>query len=120
VGGITPLWKVGAMAEPSGVMLAPHSCEGPIGGMATLHVDAATPNFIVQEICSGVEPTFKEKLWEEWLGFPAMRMVNGYFPLPDKPGLGFELSEESLKKYPFEGTVPMARVFHQDGSVAAW
>jgi galactonate dehydratase len=120
VGGITALWKVGAMAEPSGVMLAPHACEGPIGGMATLHVDAATPNFIVQEICSGVEPAPKEKLWEEWLGFPAMRMVNGYFPLPDKPGLGFELSEESIKKYPFQGTMPMARVFHEDGSVAAW
>jgi len=120
VGGITALWKVGAMAEPSGVMLAPHACEGPIGGMATLHVDAASPNFIVQEICSGVEPTRKEKLWQEWLGFPAMRMVNGYFPLPDKPGLGFELSEESIKKYPFEGTIPMARVFHEDGSVAAW
>lgn len=120
VGGITALWKVGAMAEPSGVMLAPHACEGPIGGMATLHVDAATPNFIVQEICSGVEPARKEKLWEEWLGFPAMRMVNGYFPLPDKPGLGFDLSEESIKKYPFEGTIPMARVFHEDGSVAAW
>ena len=120
VGGITALWKVGAMAEPSGVMLAPHACEGPIGGMATLHVDAASPNFIVQEICSGVEPTRKEKLWEEWLGFPAMRMVNGYFPLPDKPGLGFELSEEAIKKYPFEGTIPMARVFHEDGSVAAW
>jgi galactonate dehydratase len=62
----------------------------------------------------------KEKLWEEWLGFSAMRMVNGCFPLPDKPGLGFELSEESIKKYPFEGTIPMARVFHEDGSVAAW
>jgi galactonate dehydratase len=120
VGGITALWKVGAMAAPSGVMLAPHACEGPIGGMATLHVDAASPNFIVQEICSGVVPDRKEKLWEEWLGFPAMRMVNGYFPLPDKPGLGFELSEESIKKYPFEGTIPMARVFHEDGSVAAW
>ena len=120
VGGITALWKVGAMAEPSGIMIAPHACEGPIGSLATLHVDASTPNFIVQEICSGVELTDKEKLWHEWLGFPAMRMVNGYFPLSEKPGLGFELSEESLKKHPFEGTIPMARVFHEDGSVAAW
>jgi galactonate dehydratase len=120
VGGITALWKVGAMAQASGVMLAPHACEGPIGGMATLHVDAALSNFLVQEICSGVEPTRKEKIWEEWLGFPAMRMVNGYFPLPDKPGLGFELTEQALAKYPFEGTKPMARVFHEDGSVAAW
>lgn len=120
VGGISALWKVGAMAEASGVMIAPHACEGPIGGLATLHVDAAMPNFLVQEICSGVEPGRKEKIWEEWLGFPAMRMADGRFPLPEKPGLGFELSEEALAKYPFEGTRPMARVYHEDGSVAAW
>ena len=120
VGGITALWKVAAMAEPSGVMIAPHSCEGPIGGIATLHVDASIPNFLVQEVCSGVAPGRKEKIWEEWLGFPAMRMKNGYFPLPEKPGLGIELSEDAFKKYPFLGTRPMRQVFHEDGSVAEW
>jgi galactonate dehydratase len=120
VGGITALWKTGACAEASGISMAPHACEGPIGALATVHVDAAMPNFLVQEICSGVTPGDKEKVWEEWLGFPAMRMVNGRFPLASKPGLGFELSEESLKKYPFGGTRPMARVFHGDGSVAEW
>jgi galactonate dehydratase len=120
VGGITALWKVAAMAEGSGISMAPHACEGPIGGLATVHVDAAMPNFLVQEICSGVQPGRQEKIWEEWLGFPAMRMVDGRFPLPEKPGLGFELTEDALKKYPFGGTRPMARVFHRDGSVAAW
>ncbi len=120
VGGITALWKAGAVAEASGISMAPHACEGPIGGLATVHVDAATPNFLVQEICSGVVPEMKEKVWHEWLGFPAMRMVNGRFPLPEKPGLGFELTEAALKKYPFGGTRPMARVFHDDGSVAEW
>lgn len=120
VGGITALWKAAALAEASGVSLAPHACEGPIGGLATVHVDAASPNFLVQEICSGVVPEMKEKVWEEWLGFPAMRMVKGKFPLPTKPGLGFDLTEAALKKYPFGGTRAMARVFHDDGSVAEW
>jgi galactonate dehydratase len=120
VGGITALWKVAAMAHFSGISMAPHACEGPIGGLATLHVDAAMPNFLIQEVCSGVAPTMKEKVWEEWLGFPAMRMRNGRFPLPERPGLGFELNEASLAKYPFGGTKPMARVFHEDGSVAEW
>ena len=120
VGGITALWKVAQMAALSGISMAPHACEGPIGGLATVHVDAAMSNFLVQEICSGVEPQMKEKVWEEWLGFPAMRMVNGRFPLPDKPGIGFDLEEKALAKYPFGGTKPMARVFHADGSVAEW
>jgi galactonate dehydratase len=112
--------KVAMLAEPSGVKIAPHACEGPIGGLATVHCDAAMPNFLVQEICSGVVAGEKEKIWQEWFGFPAMRMVNGKFPLPDKPGLGFELQEKDLAKYKFQGTKPMARVFHPDGSVAAW
>lgn len=120
VGGITALWKAAALAAASGVSMAPHACEGPIGSLATLHVDAAMPNFLVQEICSGAEPGPKEKLWEEWLGFPPMRMVNGRFPLPQKPGLGFELSEDAFKKHPFEGTRAMARPLHEDGSVAEW
>jgi galactonate dehydratase len=119
-GGITGLWKVAATASVSGVSMAPHSCEGPIGGLAAIHVDAAMPNFVVQEICGQVKPGPNDKLWEEWLGFPAMRMVDGRFPLSEKPGLGFELSEASLAKYPFGGTRPMARVFHDDGSVAEW
>ena len=120
VGGITALWKAAAMADISGVSMAPHACEGPIGGIATIHVDAAMPNFLVQEICSGVVPEMKEKVWHEWFGFPVMRMINGRFPLPEKPGLGFDLSEDSLRKFPFGGTRPMARVFHSDGSVAEW
>ena len=120
VGGITAVWKTGALAAASGISMAPHNCEGPIGGLSTINVDAAMPNFVVQEVCSGVEPGPQEKVWAEWLGFPAMRMVDGRFPLSDKPGLGFELSEDALKKYPFGGTKPMARVFHTDGSVAEW
>jgi galactonate dehydratase len=120
VGGITGLWKVASTAGISGISMAPHACEGPIGGMATLHVDAAMPNFLIQEICGGVEPSRADKIWEEWFGFPAMRMVDGRFPLRDKPGLGFELSESSLAKFPFGGTKPMARVYHEDGSVAEW
>ena len=120
VGGISGLWKVAATAAVSGISMAPHACEGPIGGLATIHVDAAMPNFVVQEICGQVKPNAADKVWEEWFGFPAMRMVNGRFPLSEKPGLGFELSEASLAKFPFGGTRPMARVFHEDGSVAEW
>lgn len=120
VGGITGLWKVSQMAAVSGISMAPHACEGPIGGLAALHVDAAIPNFVVQEVCGQIQPGATDKVWQEWLGFPAMRMLDGRFPLSDKPGLGFDLTEQALAKYPFGGTRPMARVFHEDGSVAEW
>ncbi len=100
VGGISGLWKVAATAAVSGISMAPHACEGPIGGLATIHVDAAMPNFVVQEICGQVTPNAADKVWAEWFGFPAMRMVNGRFPLSTQPGLGFELSEASLARFP--------------------
>jgi galactonate dehydratase len=54
VGSISALWKVAAMANISNICMAPHACEGLIGGLATLHVDSGIPNFLVQEICSFV------------------------------------------------------------------
>jgi galactonate dehydratase len=120
VGGITALWKVAASANVSSISMAPLACEGPIGGLATIHVDAAIPNFLVQEIRGQVKPNDTDTIWEEWLGFPAMRMADGRFPVSEKPGLGFELSKASLAKYLFAGTRPMARVFHDDASVAEW
>jgi galactonate dehydratase len=119
VGGVTALWKVAAAAEASGIRMAPHACEGPVGGIASLHVDAAIPNFLAQEICGLVEAGEMNRVWEDLLGFPAMRMVNGRYPLPQRPGLGFEMSEAALKKYPFQGTRPFPPAFHEDGSLAS-
>ena len=87
VGGITALWKVSAAAEAAGIRMAPHACEGPVGGLASLHVDAASPNFLAQEICGLVDAGEMNKVWEDLLGFPAMRMVDGRYPLPKGPAL---------------------------------
>jgi galactonate dehydratase len=119
VGGVTALWKVSAAAEASGIRMAPHACEGPIGGIASLHVDAAGPNFLAQEICGFVDGGEKAKVWEDLIGFPAMRMVDGRYPLPTRPGLGIDISEAALKRYPFQGTRPFPTVFHEDGSVGS-
>ena len=119
VGGITALWKVAALADAAGIRMAPHACEGPVGGVASLHVDAAIPNFLCQEICGAVQSKEINDVWADIMGFPAMRMVDGRYPLPQKPGLGFEIQEAVLKKYPFQGTRPFPPAFQADGSLAA-
>ena len=88
VGGITALWKVAMAAAASGITMAPHGCEGPIGLLASCHLDSAIPNFLIQECCGNIVPQPRDKVWLEWFGFPAMRMVNGKYPLTEKPGLG--------------------------------
>jgi L-alanine-DL-glutamate epimerase-like enolase superfamily enzyme len=67
VGGITGLSRVSQMAAVSGISMAPHACEDPLGGLATLHVNSAMPNFVVQEICGQIQPGPTDKIWEEWL-----------------------------------------------------
>src|SRR5450631_1027542 len=119
VGGVSALWKVSATAEASGIRMAPHACEGPIGGIASLHVDAAGPNFLAQEICGFVDAGEKNRVWEDLMGFPAMRMVGGRYPLPTKAGLGVDINEEALKRYPFQGTRTFAMAFQEDGAVAS-
>src|SRR3954454_14825745 len=119
VGGITALWKVAAAADAAGIRMAPHACEGPVGGIASLHVDAAIPNFLAQEICGFVDAGEKGKVWEDLMGFPAMRMKEGRYSLPTGPGLGINISEAALKRYPFQGTRPFPAAFHEDGSLAS-
>ena len=53
------------------------------------------------------------------MGFPAMRMVDGRYPLPTRPGLGIDISEAALKRYPFQGTRPFVMAFHEDGAVGS-
>lgn len=84
VGLLGPLGarKVASMAEAEYVEIAPWMYCGPIAGAANLHVDAATPNFLIQE---GIET---------WSDFHAtvledpIRWNDGDLIVPDGPGLG--------------------------------
>ena len=50
-------------------------------------------------------------------GVTQVPLKDGYIPVPNKPGLGIELDEEAIKKYPAR---PWHRGFdyREDGSVA--
>ena len=109
VGGITALWKVG---QHGGRCPASRWRRTPAKGRS-----AGSPRSTWTPRCrtswcrrsaAASTPEMKEKVWEEWLGFPAMRMVNGRFPLPEKPGLGFDLTrrrsdEVSVRRHQADG-----------------
>ena len=107
VGGITALWKVSAAAEAAGIRMAPHACEGPVGGLASLHVDAASPNFLAQEICGLVDAGEMNKVWEDLLGFPAMRMVDGRYPMLTEAGPRLRGQRGRAEALPVPGHAPV-------------
>jgi galactonate dehydratase len=68
------------------------------------------PNFLCQEQVSLGDGYLKEPF----------KIVDGYVPLPTKPGLGIELDDAAIedKVFPGDWDTPMLR--HPDGSVADW
>ena len=91
-GGITELKKIAAMAETYYVGFAPHNPNGPICTAASVQVDAAAPNFLIQEFVISDEPLRSQ------LQRAPYAVVDGHFAVPDRPGLGIEIVEEYLDR----------------------
>jgi galactonate dehydratase len=113
VGGITEMKKVANMAEVYYVHTMPHSAIGPVAFSACLQVDAATPNFLVQE---QIDQGLGGGILRE-----AYRVVDGHIELPIAPGLGFEIDEEQLEQEcAYTDELGGEYYYPTDGSVADW
>jgi galactonate dehydratase len=100
VGGITPLRKIAALADARYIRMAPHNPNGPVAAAALLHFMAHVPNFGVYETA------YDDYLWSaKWrdefiTNSHILHVDHGYIKAPDLPGLGIDLNEEAIKKYP--------------------
>jgi galactonate dehydratase len=95
-GGITELKKIAAIAEPQHVMMAPHNTNAAVGTVASFHLDASLPNFLIQEYhAEFYEPHY----FEVFDGLP--RQKSGYVELPKGPGLGLTFNEEVANAHPY-------------------
>jgi galactonate dehydratase len=95
VGGILECKKIAAMAEAWYVMVAPHNSGGPISLAASLQLAGCVTNFYILEHFVLEETTRNEVMTEHF------EVVDGYIELPKKPGLGTDIIEEALVKYPY-------------------
>lgn len=94
-GGILELKKIAAMAEAYYVGFQPHNPYGPFCTIAALHLDACTPNFLIQE--GGIHSWFQDSTIGD---FP--QQVDGYFGVPPGPGLGVAMDEDWLQANPWD------------------
>jgi L-alanine-DL-glutamate epimerase-like enolase superfamily enzyme len=97
-GGILEGRKIAAIAEANRIRMAPHGPHGPAGALANFHLDAATPNFYIQETRE-YAGQFEMDLHEGMI--PIIK--NGYCELPTRPGLGTVLNEKVAATKPFKG-----------------
>ncbi len=105
-GGISEMRKMANLAETNNVPIAPHNPNGPISTNSSAHTMASVPNFFRQEFM------FNDVAWrDECLSHP-LPVENGFFVLPDRPGLGFDLDESVLAAHPGLRVAPADRAFY--------
>lgn len=91
VGGVTEFLKITALAETASVAIMPHSPYFGPGFLATLQFAASQPVecYLERFFCE-----LEASLYGELID-----TVNGYFIVPDGPGLGCEPNEDVLREY---------------------
>ena len=90
-GGITETKKICDMAQVYDVGAQIHVCGGPIATAAALQVEAAIPNFVIhEEHNANLLKIFKES------GKYYHAPVNGFYEVPELPGIGQEMSEQAM------------------------
>ena len=90
-GGITEGKKICDLADTFGATVQTHTCNTPISIAASLHLEAAIPNFIIHEHHTvDTLPEVRELCIYDY------QPENGYYSIPELPGIGNELSEKAL------------------------
>jgi galactonate dehydratase len=99
-GGITQMKKIAAMAEAHHIMMAPHSGSlGPVAEYAALHLMAAIPNGLILERLEDDWPERRNVI------VPYPEQQDGWITVPDGPGLGCDIDEEVVARYPSQGNI---------------
>ncbi|MDR1284265.1 MAG: mandelate racemase/muconate lactonizing enzyme family protein [Opitutaceae bacterium] len=105
-GGISEMRKMANLAETYNVPIAPHNPNGPISTIASAHTMATVPNFFRQEFM------LKDVPWRDRCLSHPLPVEDGYFVLPDRPGLGFDINESELDAHPGLHAAPKDRAFY--------
>lgn len=94
-GGITETKKIADMAAAWHVKMAPHTSQSVISTAANVHLLCALPHGMIYEAdISAVNP------WRDVLARNPLRVVDGHIEPNDKPGLGIDIDETILERYP--------------------
>lgn len=90
-GGISETKKICDMAHVYDVGVQVHCCASPLCTAAALNIEASIPNFVIHE-----HHVYNLLQYNRELCIHDDQPVNGYFTVPERPGIGNELSEYAL------------------------
>ena len=99
-GGITECKKIGAMGEAAYAKMALHCPLSPLALAASIQLDAAMPNFLVQEHneVNDYRENGRTLIGKGYFTEPFVLDGEGCVAVPERPGLGIELDEAGMER----------------------
>lgn len=93
--GLDPFMQVASLLSLRGHSVAPHAWGAGASQMQNIHCGFACPNTIILEVAPAYGPLHSELIGDSLI------MKDGYILPPEKPGLGVELTDEIIQRFPF-------------------
>ena len=110
VGGLTGAKKIAAIAEANYVGVVPHNPLSRVSTAACIQLAACIPNFAILEYPRHETMPVKD------LVKTTVELKDGYLKIPDAPGIGAELDEDALERFPYKPRTP-STLLRRDGSI---
>lgn len=104
-GGYAEMLKIAALCARHDAGFSPHNPTGPVCNLASMHLCAVAPAFLILEHQLAESPLFFDVV----KGYKP-KLVNGCFELPDTPGIGAELDDAVLQAHPYRPLAPNANL----------
>ena len=95
-GGLGEGQRIANLANLYYVPFAPHMVASYLGAMASAHVCASVPNFMILEWQIYFH---RDEMWQDIVSFDGPMVEDGFIPLSEKPGIGVEINEEGMRRY---------------------
>jgi L-alanine-DL-glutamate epimerase-like enolase superfamily enzyme len=92
-GGLTEAMRIAGLAADRHRPVVNHSFKSGINIAASLHFIAAVPNAFIFEYCASRSPLRQDLTRQKF------EVVDGMVRIPQEPGLGVDLDEETVAKY---------------------
>ena len=100
VGGLGEGQRIANLSNLYYIPFAPHMVASYLGAMASCHVCASVPNFMILEWQTYFH---SNPMFKEIVTFDGEMVEDGFITLSEKPGIGVEINEEGMRPYATEG-----------------
>jgi L-alanine-DL-glutamate epimerase-like enolase superfamily enzyme len=93
--GLDQFMQIASTLAETGRKIAPHAWGAGASQMQNIHCGFASPNTTILEVAPAYGPLHSEIIGD------SLQLKNGNILRPEQPGLGIQLTEETIKRFPF-------------------